>query len=465
MQNPPAQIDYQKIGSEKKDYFLAGHTLTYAFRIKQLKALKAAIKQYEPELLEAIYKDLHKPAFEAFTHEVGFIYKEINHTISELRNWMKPREKKTELELQPASSKVYIEPKGVVLIFGPFNFPFQLLFGPLVGAIAAGNCMVLKPSELASHTEKITQRIITSAFNSDYCEVVTGPGDIIGPALQKNIDFDHVFFTGSPVVGKIVMKLAAEKLTPVSLELGGKSPAIIHTSARVDHAVRKIMWGKTINSGQSCVAPDYVLLHKNQLDEFVKSWKKQKLAMFGSDPQKSPDYGRIINTNRFKAVTSLMEGLAILDGGKVDEQDLYIEPTLIGGAGLEDKIMQTEIFGPLLPVLTYENEAEILPILRRNPDPLACYIFTTVYQFESYICKHFAFGGGSVNNTMSHLGVSDLPFGGRGTSGIGAYHGEAGFLEFSHKKAMLKMPSIIDVSTLYPPFSSWKYKLSRFFLK
>ena len=464
MHNPTLALDFQTIEREKKDYFLSGRTLDYKFRIKQLKTLKASIKNHEAMLIDALYKDLRKPEFEAFTHEIGFIYKEIDHCISQLKKWMKPRSVSTELLLQPATSKIYYEPKGLVLIYGPFNYPFQLLFGPLISAISAGNVIVLKPSELAAHTEKVTQKIIISAFPKDYCEVITGPGEIVGPQLQRKIDFDHIFFTGSAAVARSILQLAADKLTTVSLELGGKSPAIIHTSARMDQAVKKIIWGKTINAGQSCVAPDYVLVHHSQYDAFVKSWISHAEEMFGKDIQKSQDYGRIINENRFDAVSSLLVAQKVIHGGSTDRSDLYIEPTLVK-ARMEDPIMRKEIFGPLLPVLTYNDESEILNIIRQNPNPLACYVFTTDYRFEDFIIKNFSYGGGSTNNTMSHLAVGELPFGGRGHSGMGAYHGFFGFTEFSHQKGMLKMPSIIDVSTVYPPYANWKMKLAKFFLK
>lgn len=465
MQNPNISIDYSRLGINQKNYFFTGKTLPYKFRIKQLTALKESIKNHEGDLMDALYKDLRKPAFEAFTHEVGFIYKEIDHTIKELKSWMAPRDVRTELVLQPASSKIYFEPKGVVLIYGPYNYPFQLLIGPMIGAMAAGNCIILKPSELSTNTETVIKKIISSTFPSEYIDAVTGPGEIVGPALQSAIDFDHIFFTGSTNVGKMIMRQAAEKLTPVSLELGGKSPCIVHESARIDHAVKKIIWGKTINLGQSCVAPDYVLIHESKEEAFISSYIRQMDEMLGKDPQQSKDYGRMINENRFDAVVKLMDGVNIRHGGHTDKGDLYIQPTLITDVKLDDAIMQTEVFGPLLPIVTYKNEEEILPILRRHPDPLACYIFSTDHRFQQFIIKNFGFGGGSINNTMSHLGVGELPFGGRGTSGIGAYHGKSGFMEFSHKKPILKMPSIIDVSTLYAPYTNWKYKLSRFFLK
>jgi len=458
-------LDVQSICLTKRAYFETGATKSYDFRIQKLKDLKAAIVTHEEALFNALYKDLRKSRFEAYTSEIAIIYEEIKFAIKHLEGWMESEPVGTPLVLQPAMSRLYYEPKGVVLLISPFNYPFMLLFGPLVGAIAAGNTIVLKPSEVSSHTEAVILKITESAFKHEYIETILGPGDVVVPQLIKGFDFDHILFTGSTRVGKEIMKLAAEHLSPVSLELGGKSPAIVHHSAKIKQTAKKIIWGKTYNAGQTCVAPDYVLVHESKKDRLIAEMIKQIEKMFGKNAQQSPDFGRLIHKNRFKAVTAYLKEGKIAYGGRVDEADLYVEPTILTDVSFEDSVMREEIFGPVLPIITYSDESEILPILRKNPNPLSCYIFTTEADFESYIIDNFAFGGGCVNNTLSHLGNPSLPFGGRGASGIGSYHGKFGFDVFSHVKGILKSPSTLDPGLLYPPYKNRLFKLIKWYIK
>ena len=455
----------QNICHKQKEYFNSGATRSLEFRLKQLKLLKESIKKYEKDLLEALYKDLRKSKFEAFTSEIGFIYHEIDYALKNVETWMESQSVGTPIVIQPAMSRIYYEPKGVILILGPFNYPFMLLFSPLVSAIAAGNTAILKPSENTPFTEIVISKIIENTFEEKYICVVAGQGELVVPELINNFEFDHIFFTGSQRVGKEIMRMAAHHLTPVTLELGGKSPAIVHTSANLSQAAKKIIWGKAYNAGQTCVSPDYAIVHELVFDKFIEHLKKQIKKLYGDDPQKSKDYGRIVNTKRFDALTTFFDEGKIVSGGRSDRADLYIEPTIMVDINMEGKIMSEEIFGPILPVLTYQSEEDLLRILRKNPNPLACYVFTSEVKFEDYVIENFTFGGGAVNNTLAHLGNPELPFGGRGKSGLGACHGKFGFDIFSHSKSILKSPSTLDPSILYPPYNELKMKIARWFLK
>lgn len=349
-----------------------------------------------------------------------------------------------------ASSYIYNEPYGVALIIAPWNYPFQLIMAPLVGAISAGNCVLLKPSELAVETEKIIVKIIKETFSDEYIGVVTG-GVKESEALLKE-KFDYIFYTGGINVGKIVMRAAAEHLTPITLELGGKSPCIVDKDANIDLAARRITWGKFLNAGQTCVAPDYLVVHRNIKEKLISSIENYIIEFFGENAFESEEYPRIINERHFKRLEGYLKEGKIVSGGKTDISNLYIEPTIIEGINLKNRIMEEEIFGPIFPVIEFEGMDEVIDIIKNNPKPLALYYFSEDKEKQEFIIKNISFGGGCINDTIMHLSTSTLPFGGVGSSGIGGYHGRASFDTFSHKKSILKKSNLIDIKIRYAPF-------------
>ncbi len=445
-----------------QEFFATQTTLADNFRIQQLQRLKTTIQKYEAELLQALQRDLHKSAFEGYTSEIGFVYSEINDAIKNLRRWMKPQRVKTPWLHWPSRSKIHAQPKGVVLIIAPWNYPVQLLFSPLVGAIAAGNCVMLKPSEAASATEKVIAKTIAEAFPQKYCAVVTGDASVAQELL--GLKFDHIFFTGSTIIGQQVLRAAAEHLTPVTLELGGKSPCIVDATANIDLSARRIAWGKFYNAGQSCVAPDYLLVHRQIKDQLVEKLKHTIENFFGPQTQNSPDYGRIISRRHFDRLTELLKNQSILVGGHNDAETLYIAPTIIDCQHMDNPLMREEIFGPILPILTYNSRDEIPALIAQRPTPLACYIFTSEQNFAARIIREVKFGGGCVNNTLIHVANQHLPFGGVGYSGMGAYHGKASFDVFSHRQSIVYTPWMFDLWLKYPPYRG-RLKLIRKLLR
>lgn len=435
-----------------RQYFDSGHTRPYEFRKKQLQQLRQAILDHEKELYEALYKDLHKNPEESWVTELGMVIAEINTSIRNLRRWMKPERVATNLLNFPSGSRVLKEPLGVVLIIAPWNYPFQLLINPLVGAIAAGNCVVLKPSEIASATEAVMKKIITGLFPEEYILYVQGDGAEVVPALMNNFRFDHVFYTGSTGVGKAVYKMAAEKLVPVTLELGGKSPCIVEEDASIDVAARRIALSKFSNAGQMCVAPDYVLVHASRKEELIQALKKAIHRFFGDDPAQSSEYGRIINAKQFDRLINYLNEGTIVDGGTSDKEQLYISPTILTDLGSEARLLKEEIFGPVLPIISFTTAAEAKQLIEHNPDPLAFYLFTQNKAKEKEWLELVSFGGGCVNNTALHFTNNRLPFGGKGNSGMGQYHGKYSFDTFSHRKSILKTPTWLDPAIKYPPF-------------
>jgi aldehyde dehydrogenase (NAD+) len=458
------ELEIEKAFTSKKAYFELGLTKSYKFRITQLKKLKESTKKYEPKIIEALFKDMHKPEMEAYMSEIGVIYEEISYMIKNLRKWMKPASHHTPLVLHPSTSKIYAEPLGVVLIIGPWNYPFQLLIAPLAGAIAAGNCAIIKPSDNTKNIAAVIQEMIKETFEEDYISVVNGPGAMVGPKLIEKYPFNHIFFTGSPSVGKQIMAMASIHLTPVTLELGGKSPAIVDKNVNIDIAAKRIVWGKFFNAGQTCVCPDYVLVHEDIKFELIEKLKLYIREFYGEDPENSENLTRIVNEKRFNTLIGFLEGVNIIHGGQHHGHVKYIAPTLVDQVPEGHPLMQDEIFGPILPILTYKNIEDILPIIHKNRYPLACYIFTNSKSFEKYIIKNIEFGGGCINNTLVHLANPALPFGGVGNSGMGSYHGEYSFKAFSHYKSMLKTSTFIDPSLRYPPYNKTKRKwVTRFF--
>ncbi|MBB1283393.1 aldehyde dehydrogenase [Flavisolibacter sp. BT320] len=450
--------DLQQNLQQLRAFFATGATKEYAFRKAALEKLRYAILQFEEDLMQALYDDLKKSREESWVTEIGFLHAEIRHTLKHLKGWMKPEKVGTNLLNLPSKSYVYKEPLGVVLIIGPWNYPFQLLFAPLVGAIAAGNCVVLKPSEYAPATAAVMKKLLAATFPPDFILYAEGDGAVVVPGMMNSFRFDHVFYTGSIPVGKAVYEMAARQLVPVTLELGGKSPCVVESDANLNVAARRIAVTKFSNAGQMCVAPDYVLVHRSKKAPFVEALKKTITTFFTEDPSASESYGKIINEKSFQRLTAYLQKGTILHGGRTDAASHYIEPTLLEMQDTAAAIMGEEIFGPLLPILPFDTFEEAKSLIERNANPLAFYVFTESKEKEERWLRDIAFGGGCVNNASWHLTNFNLPFGGRGNSGIGAYHGKYSFDVFSHQKAVMKTPTWFDPKIKYPPFGG-KLKL------
>lgn len=435
---------------KQRQYFYNGNTLDIDYRKASLRKLKNEIKKNEDNIFNALKKDLNKSEFESFATEIGLVYEEINETLKNIDKWSKRKKVKTPISQFKASSYIYKEPYGNVLIIAPWNYPFQLVMAPLIGAIAAGNTVVIKPSELAPATASVIEDIISNVFNKEYIAVIQGDIDVNKALLEER--FDYIFFTGSTVVGKIVMEAATKNLTPITLELGGKSPCIVDKSDKIDLFAKRIVWGKLLNSGQTCVAPDYFLIHKDIKEEFLKSVKKYVKEFYGDNPIKSEDYVKIINKRHFQRILSLIDKDNILLGGNYDEAKLKIEPTVVEVKSLDEQIMSEEIFGPIMPIITYSKYEEVIKTIRNFEKPLALYLFTENKVLEKNILENINFGGGCINDTIVHLATTELPFGGVGMSGMGSYHGKRSFDTFTHEKSILKRSNWIDIPLRYPPY-------------
>lgn len=447
-----------------RSYYETGITRPYAFRIEQLKKFKAALLKYEKEIESALYTDLKKSPEETYATETGLLLAELNTTIKHLRQWMQPERRSTNFVNLPSSSYIVKDPLGVVLIIGPWNYPLQLLLIPLVGAIAGGNCVCIKPSELSIATSAVIEKIITEIFQAEYICTVQGNGAEVVPAMMNSFRFDHVFYTGSIPVGKSIYQLAAKDLVPVTLELGGKSPAIVEADASLKATARRIVLGKFVNSGQTCIAPDYMLVHASVKDKLIEQMKSTIEDFYSSDPSLSYSYSKIINERRFdKLLTYLQQG-TIIYGGKHDKSKLYIQPTLMDNVSLDAPIMTEEIFGPVLPVFTFNTMEEAISIVKRNSDPLAFYLFTSSSQKEKEWVQKVSFGGACINNAAWHFANHHLPFGGIRNSGIGSYHGQSTFEVFTHKKPVMKTPTWFDPDLKYPPFKG-KLKLFKWVIR
>lgn len=451
----PDKIDLKKM----REYFDTGITRSYEYRKEQLKKLKLAIIRYESALHEALFIDLKKSPEECWVTETGFVIAEIGNALKNLKEWMEPEMVKTNLLNLPSKSYVLTEPMGIVLIISPWNYPFQLLFTPLAGAIAAGNCIVLKPSEYAPATTAIMKQMIEELFDRRYIQYIEGDGNIVIPDLVNNFVFDHIFYTGSTGVGKLVYQMAAKNLVPVTLELGGKSPCIVESDANIAVTARRIASTKFSNAGQMCVAPDYLLVHRSRKDEIVNAFRSVLPQFFGSNAAENDGYGKIINEKQFDRLTTYLKQGKIVYGGKTDRNKLYIEPTILDEVSLDSPVMQEEIFGPILPIIVFDTATEARAVIERNKNPLTLYVFTASRKKEDEWMNTIAFGSGCVNNAAYQLTNHNLPFGGRGFSGSGNYHGKYSFQTFSHKKSVMKTPTWFDPSVKYPPF---KGKLSLF---
>lgn len=435
---------------KQRSYFNTGATLSFAFRINQLKRLKQALKEFEPQLLSALQEDLGKPEFEGYEAELGILYEEINFTLKHIKSWAKPKRVPTPMVHFPAKSTVYTEPLGLVLIMSPWNYPLQLTVAPLIAAISAGDCAVVKPSRYSPATSGVIEKMLNQYFDEEYISVFQG-GSQVNTALLE-LKFDHIFFTGSPHVGRIVMEAAAKNLTPVTLELGGKSPCIVDETADIPLAARRIAWGKLINAGQTCVAPDYALVHESVKEQFIKEYIASVRAFYGENPLHNAEYCKIINEKHFNRLLGLLSsGTAVL-GGNADAAGRKIEPTVLTEVTPESPVMQEEIFGPILPVLPFQSFTETLDFVKSRPKPLALYLFTTDAQRELRVMNEVPFGGGCVNDTVVHLSNPHMHFGGVGESGMGGYHGKMGFYTFSHQKSVLKKSNRLDVRFRYAPY-------------
>ena len=415
----------EQIIKQQHDYFKTLKTHEYAFRMKQLTLLYQKIKYYQKEIEEALYLDLRKTAFEAYSTEIGYVLSSIENTKKHLKKWMKSKTKLAPYYLFGAYDKIIYRPLGISLIIGPFNYPFQLIFEPLIGAIAAGNCAIIKPSENAIATSKIIAKIIKETSEAKYICCILG--DVSTTIQLTHSQVDHIFFTGSIGTGKKIIAAASEQLIPVTLELGGKSPVIVDQSAKLKDAVQKIAWGKILNAGQTCVAPDYLIIKEELKDKFIELWKETVNIFLSND-----DYGRIINEKHFKRLIKMFEGEEIYAGGNYNADDLWIEPTLVNGN--KSNFMNEEIFGPILPIITYKDRNEIEILVEKHPFPLALYIFSNDKQFINYLTKRLSFGGACINDCITHLISPKVPFGGIRYSGIGQYHGKDSFITFSHKQ-------------------------------
>jgi aldehyde dehydrogenase (NAD+) len=447
---------------EQIEFFNTGATRAAAFRKKQLIKLKDVIKKNESGIMNALYIDLKKSNFESYMTEIGIIYKQINYAVAHLKKWSKPEKIKTPFYLLPARSRIIPEPYGQVLIIAPWNYPFQLLISPLIDAIAAGNVAVLKPSELAPNTSAITAKIISEAFDSSFVCAVEGGVDTTKFLLTEQ--FNYIFFTGGTEVGKIIMEAASKNLTPVTLELGGKSPVIVDKDAPLDLTARKIAWGKFLNAGQTCIAPDYVLVHKDIIEKLISRIEFYVKKFYENDTKTSPYYPRIINLRHFKRIRDLMKNANIAFGGETVEKHLYISPTVLKNVSLNHPSMKEEIFGPVLPVIEFRNMNDAISIIRSMPKPLALYLFTASKKIQSQVSNELPSGALVINDVIIHTANEHLPFGGVGSSGMGAYHGKYGFDTFSHKKPVVKVSRIFDFPFRYPPYKN-KLRLLRFILR
>lgn len=445
-----------KIVEGQRIYFNSQKTKNIDFRLNQLDIRLNAINKNEYKILKALKADLNKSEFESYETEIGVIISEIKNAKLNLKKWNKPKKVKTPILNFGSKGYIYNQPYGICLIMSPWNYPFQLTMSPLIGSIIGGNCSVLKPSEISPNVSKVISEIINENFNNNYIAVIEGDLNVNQYLLKEK--FDYIFFTGSPRVGKIVMQSASENLIPCTLELGGKSPCIVDKSVDIKLSAKKIVWGKFLNAGQTCIAPDYVIVHKSIKNKLLEYIKKYINEFYTSSPIDSYDYTSIVNENNFNRLVNLIDYDKLYYGGRYNRNNLKIEPTILNDINLDDEIMKEEIFGPILPVIEYVEFDDIINIVNKNKNPLALYLFTRDINFENKIINRISFGGGCVNDTIMHITNHNLTFGGIGLSGIGSYHGKKSFETFTHQKSVMKS-SIIDIPIKYPPYTSEKLAL------
>lgn len=436
-----------------RTFFRTGQTRDLDYRITQLKTLDKMVTGHEQDIMAALKSDLNKSGAEAFMTEINFVRHEISYTLKHLKKWAAPRRVKTPVSLQPGTSYIYRDPLGAVLIIGPWNYPFNLTLSPLVGAIAAGNTVLVKPSEVSAATSGLIRDLIGRYFDPSYIAVAEGGAEETAAILEHR--FDHIFYTGGERVGKIVMAAAAKHLTPVTLELGGKSPCIVDKDIDFELAARRISWGKFMNAGQTCVASDYLLVHETVKSTIVEAFRGAIKQFFGENPQTSPFFGRIVNEQHFNRLCSLMKHGDVILGGVTDSQSRYVAPTLLHNVKPEDPIMTEEIFGPLLPIITYKTLDDAIGFINARPKPLALYVFSNDEALKKRVLSETSSGGACINNTLFHITSTELPFGGVGPSGMGSYHGKASFDTFSHAKSVLKHYPLFNATFLYPPYKPY----------
>lgn len=455
-------MDMEELVKKQRDFFLTGATLPYAARRDWLRTLGYALERYEEKLKEALHEDLHKAGMESYMAEIALTKAELKYCLRHLKGWMQHKRVKSSLANFHSKAFTVAEPYGVALIMAPWNYPVMLCLEPLINALAAGNCVILKPSAYAPATSAVLAEMMATSLPPQLVTVVEGGRDENAALLEQR--FDYIFFTGGVTVGRLVLEKAARYMTPVTLELGGKSPCIVDATADVRLAARRIIFGKLLNAGQTCVAPDYLLVEHSVKEQLLKALQREITLRLGSEPLDNEEYPKIVNQKHFRRIMNLIEGEKVVCGGCGREETLQIAPTLLDEVTLQSPVMQEEIFGPVLPVLTYQGRDELLGILRHFEKPLACYLFTGNQVMEQWLLANFSFGGGCINDTIVHLATSEMAFGGVGYSGMGGYHGRVGFETFSHRKSVLKKYNWLDVPVRYHPYSRWKEKIIRLLL-
>ncbi len=443
---------------KQREYFLSGTTRDVDFRIEKLIQLKESIIKNEKDIAEALKKDLNKAPTESYVTETGMILEEIKYALKNIKSWVKPEKVKTPLVQFRSQSYIYSEPYGLSLIIGTWNYPFLLCFSPLIGAIAAGNCAIVKPSEVSPNCSRVISKIIEETFDEKHVKSIEGGVEIATELLNQK--FDYILYTGGINVGKIVMQAASKNLTPVTLELGGKSPCIVDRDVDINVAARRIVWGKLLNAGQICIAPDYLYVNKGIKEELIKKIKKSIIEFFGKDSKQSPDYPRIVNQKHFDRLVNFIDKSKVIIGGDYDRENLYISPTVLDNVNWEDAIMQEEIFGPILPIMEYNDLDEVINIINDHPKPLALYLFSDNKDIQQKVIDRTSSGGVCINSPIHHQVSPSLPFGGVGDSGMGNYHGKFSFDTFSHKKSVVIKSFFPDIKTMYPPYKG-KLKLLR----
>ncbi|MDA1649963.1 aldehyde dehydrogenase [Bacillus cereus group sp. TH160LC] len=440
-------MNISSIVNKQKEYFHNGHTRSVEVRKNNLKKLYKGIQRFEQEIFQALKLDLNKSGHESFTTEVGYVLKEISFQLKHISSWSKPKRVRTALTHFGSKGKVVPEPYGVTLIIAPWNYPFQLAIAPLVGALAAGNTIVLKPSELTPNVSKVLTRMLEELFQEELVAVVEG-GVEESTALLKE-PFDYIFFTGSVGVGKVVMEAAAKQLTPLTLELGGKSPCIVHKDAKIDVTARRIVWGKFLNAGQTCVAPDYMYVHASVKEQLIEALRHEIAEQYGKEPLHNDNYVRIVSERHFERLCRFLQDGQVVIGGNYKKDTLHIEPTVVTNITWQDAVMEDEIFGPILPIIEYDNIEDVIDTIQQHPKPLALYVFSKDKGVQKNVTSNISYGGGCINDVVYHLATPYLPFGGVGSSGLGSYHGEESFRTFSHYKSILAQSTAFDMKIRY----------------
>ncbi|MCU7662608.1 aldehyde dehydrogenase [Bacillus thuringiensis] len=440
-------MSISSIVSRQKEYFLKGHTRSIEIRKNNLKKLYEGIQHFEEEIFQALKLDLNKSVHESFTTEVGYVLKEISFQLKHMSSWSKPKRVRTALTHFGSKGKVVPEPYGVTLIIAPWNYPFQLAIAPLVGALAAGNTIVLKPSELTPSVSKVLKRMLDELFPEELVAVVEGGVEESTSLLRE--PFDYIFFTGSVGVGKVVMEAAAKQLTPLTLELGGKSPCIVHKDAKIEMTARRIVWGKFLNAGQTCVAPDYMYVHSSVKEKLVEALRYEIIEQYSKEPLQNENYVRIVSERHFERLCRFLQDGQVVIGGNYKKDTLHIEPTVLADITWQDAVMEDEIFGPILPIIEYDNIEEVIGTIQQHPKPLALYVFSEDKEVQKKVTSNISYGGGCINDVVYHLATPYLPFGGVGSSGLGGYHGEESFRTFSHYKSILAQSTAFDMKIRY----------------